>query len=145
VFTTILTRYPDLADHVPRLFPIDENQQPAQFLTTHLVDLGGGSYGARGPFALHYWQPADYQGVVAIAYPSSYLNSIHPEKATAALLARVDVSALVVSCAMADPLPNGEIGDRQPVVGVDDARVGVVRVKHRPLGAGVLIAGQQGV
>lgn len=126
VFTTVLTLHGEYGNRVPRLFPTDKRQQSARFLTTGRVDIDDGSYGARGPFALHYWQPADDRGVVAIAYPSSYVNSVNPDKAAAELLSRVDASAVVVPCGMSDPLPNGAIGDRQPVVGVADHSTAVL-------------------
>ena len=69
-----------LATGWPRLFPTDERQRPAQFLGTRHIDLGDGSYGARGPFALHYWQPADGRGVLAIAYPAATSTPSTPRR-----------------------------------------------------------------
>lgn len=119
VFTTIVNRYPHLADRVPRLFPITDDARPAQFLTAEPVDLGDGSFGARGTFVVHYWEPADGRGVVAIAYPTDYVDAVRPDEAAAALLGRIDATAVAVVCGMQEPLP-AEVGQYQPLIGVAD-------------------------
>lgn len=119
VFTTILSRYPQLADRVPRLFPTTDDARPAQFRTAEPVDLGDGSFGARGTFVVHYWEPADGRGVVAIAYPTDYVDAVRVDEAAAALLDRIDASAVAVVCGMQERLPF-EIGQYQPLIGVAD-------------------------
>jgi hypothetical protein len=109
VFTTILDCYPELADRVPRLFP--GRSQAAQFLGTQVIDLGDGGGELRDTFVLHYWQPADNAGAMAVAYPASYITSWQPDAAATALLERIDVSAVAVPDGTRDILPNGDLGE----------------------------------
>lgn len=120
VFTTILDHYPGLADRVPRMFPAAASLAPAQFLGAERVQLGAVSDGVRDQFVVHYWQPADDRGVVAVAYPGSYVQSSNPEDLAEELLKSLAVSAVAVPCGMRGPIPHREFGDSQPVVGVAD-------------------------
>ena len=76
-----------------------------------VIDVGDGGGELRDTFVLHSWQPADNAGVVAVAYPASYIHTRQPDDAATALLERIDVSAVALPDGTRDILPNGELGE----------------------------------
>ncbi|WP_100514330.1 hypothetical protein [Mycobacteroides abscessus] len=100
IFHLILTSRRQLINRVPRLYSERTAIAPAQFLfgeRRHVLRSTGGSMGQQTVnFAVHYWQPADSRGPIAIAYPGVGSGGSEWKYAPALLNQMPNVSAVAV-------------------------------------------------